>query len=203
MSSPTRRRIGRPENPELRDNVLRAAIEAYAEKGWSGFNFDVVATRAGVGRPALYRRWADRTALLVDAFKELTPGLVDEDLGSLRQELIRLGGDYANMMRGSRGLAGTRLMSDAHFHPDLFARVSAEVSERREDLVHRSVERARARGEIADDCARDISLLLFGALWERSVLAATGRTAHSDQPVAHLVDVILRGLSSQEPHPPG
>ncbi|WP_129802569.1 TetR/AcrR family transcriptional regulator [Streptomyces sp. F001] len=195
MTSPTRRRIGRPESPELRGNVLRAAIDAYAEKGWSGFNFDVVATRAGVGRPALYRRWADRTALLVDAFKELTPSLVDEDLGSLRQELVRLGVDYATMMRGSRGLAGTRLMADAHFHPDLFARVSAEVSERREDLVQRSVERARARGEIADDCTRDITLLLFGALWERSALAATGRAMHAERPdVEHLVDVVLRGL---------
>ncbi|WP_371572504.1 TetR/AcrR family transcriptional regulator [Streptomyces sp. NBC_01314] len=196
MSSPAKRRIGRPENPELRDNVLRAAIDCYAEKGWSGFNFDIVATRAGVGRPALYRRWADRTALLVDAFKQLTPGLVDEDLGSLRDELVRLGADYSTMMHGPRGLAGTRLMADAHFHPDLFARVSAEVGERREDLVRRSVERACSRGELAADCARDISLLLFGALWERSVLAATGRAPHPERPdIEHLVSVILRGVA--------
>jgi AcrR family transcriptional regulator len=195
VTTVAKRPIGRPENPELRGNVLRAAIECYAEKGWSGFNFDVVATRAGVGRPALYRRWSDRTELLADAFTQLTPGLVDEDLGSLRSELVRLGVDYSTMMRGPRGLAGTRLMADAQVHPDLFARVTSEVSERRNDLVRLSVERATARGEIAADCTDDISLLLFGALWEWSVLAAGGRQVHAERSdVEHLVDVILRGL---------
>ena len=190
-----KRRIGRPEDPELRGNVLRAAIECYAEKGWSGFNFDAVAKRAGVGRPALYRRWADRTELLVDAFKELTAGLVDEDLGSLRLELVRLGVDYSAMMRGARGLAGTRLMADAHVHPDLFARVTAEISERREELVWRSIDRALARGEIRAEYVQDVSLLLFGALWEWSVLAATGRRPHAQRAeVERLVDMILRAL---------
>jgi AcrR family transcriptional regulator len=197
VTAAAKRRIGRPENAELRDKVLRAAIDCYAEKGWSGFNFDVVATRAAVGRPAMYRRWSDRTVLLVDAFREMTPGLADEDLGALRPELIRLGMDYSAMMRGSRGLAGTRLMADAQVYPDLFARVTAEVSERRNDLVRRSVDRARQRAEIATDCTDDISLLLFGALWEWSVLAASGRRSSPGQSdVEHLVDVILRGVKA-------
>ena len=194
MTTAAKRRTGRPENPDLRDKVLRAAIEIYAEKGWSGFNFDAVATRAEVGRPALYRRWSDRLALLVDAFKQLTPGLVDNDLGSLRSELIALGTEYAAMMRGPRGLAGTRLMADAEVHPKLFAPVTAEITGHRNELVQRSVRRALDRGETEVDCSTDISLLLFGALWTWSIAAATGGMAYAArQDVERLVDRILSG----------
>lgn len=194
MTTAAKRRTGRPENPDLRDKVLRAAIEIYAEKGWNGFNFDAVSTCAGVGRPALYRRWSDRLELLVDAFKQLTPGLVDQDLGSLRDELIQLGADYADMMRGPRGLAGTRLMADAEVHPKLFAPVTAEITGHRHELVQRSVQRALERGETEVDCSTDISLLLFGALWTWSIAAATGGMAYAArQDVERLVDRILSG----------
>jgi DNA-binding transcriptional MerR regulator/predicted nucleic acid-binding protein len=45
-----RARPGRPRDPNLESRVFAAALRVYAEAGWSGFSFDAVARRAGVGK---------------------------------------------------------------------------------------------------------------------------------------------------------
>jgi DNA-binding transcriptional MerR regulator len=59
-----RARSGRPRDPDLESRVLAAALRVYAEAGWSGFSFDAVARRAGVGKAPLYLRW--QSGQLVD-----------------------------------------------------------------------------------------------------------------------------------------
>lgn len=199
MTLEPQRRRGRPEDPALRANVLRAAMNVYAERGWSGFNFETVAKRARVGRPALYRRWENRTELLVEAFRELSPGLTDVDLGGLREDLVRLGHEYAKTMQGSRGIAGTRLMADAHVEPELNRLVTSHVSLRRQELVATSVARAIQRDELPLDYSLEISLLLFGALWERSLMVVAGYQPPATlKDVEVLVDTILGGLTKRD-----
>jgi AcrR family transcriptional regulator len=62
-----RRPPGRPRDPKIDAAVLRAAADVYSENGWSGFYFEAVARRAGVGKSAIYRRWGSREELLIDA----------------------------------------------------------------------------------------------------------------------------------------
>lgn len=77
-AEPTRGR-GRPRDPLLESRALRAALEIFSEKGWTGLTLDEVATRAKVGKSSLYLRWPDRQALLAAALRGVQ--LDQEDSG--------------------------------------------------------------------------------------------------------------------------
>jgi len=62
---------GRPRDPQLERRALRATLEIFSEKGWTGLTLDEVATRAKVGKSSLYLRWPDRQALLAAALREV------------------------------------------------------------------------------------------------------------------------------------
>jgi AcrR family transcriptional regulator len=78
-AGPTRGR-GRPRDPRLESRALRAALEIFSEKGWTGLTLDEVATRAKVGKSSLYLRWPDRQALLAAALRGVQ--LDQEDSGT-------------------------------------------------------------------------------------------------------------------------
>jgi AcrR family transcriptional regulator len=55
---------GRPRDPRTDDRIARAALDLLREQGPAGVHIDTVATRAGVARTTIYRRYRDRAALL-------------------------------------------------------------------------------------------------------------------------------------------
>lgn len=61
------RRPGRPRNPAIDDAALDAARALLAEVGWEQTSMVAIAERAGVGKPALYRRWPSKTHLVFEA----------------------------------------------------------------------------------------------------------------------------------------
>jgi len=71
MTTPTRRRIGRPTDPDLTRRLLDAAAQLLAEYGSERCTIDAVAELAGAGKAGLYRRWPSRedflAAVLADA----------------------------------------------------------------------------------------------------------------------------------------
>ena len=60
---------GRPRNAATDDRIRAAALELLAELGPTAVTMEAVAGRAGVAKTTLYRRHADRTALLTDALQ--------------------------------------------------------------------------------------------------------------------------------------
>ena len=58
---------GRPRDPAIDSAALAAARELLAEKGWEQTTMVAIAERAGVGKPALYRRWPSKTQLIFEA----------------------------------------------------------------------------------------------------------------------------------------
>ena len=62
---------GRPRDAAIDEAVLDAALARLARDGFAGLSLAAVAADAGTTRPALYRRWPDKTALVVDAVARL------------------------------------------------------------------------------------------------------------------------------------
>lgn len=58
---------GRPRDRAIDDAALAAARELLAEVGWERTTMVAIAERAGVGKPALYRRWKSKTHLVFEA----------------------------------------------------------------------------------------------------------------------------------------
>jgi len=57
---------GRPRDPNLEQRAFEAARVIYGESGATQVTFANVASRAGIGKPALYRRWESPQDLLLE-----------------------------------------------------------------------------------------------------------------------------------------
>jgi AcrR family transcriptional regulator len=56
--------MGRPRNSELDARILQSCFELLGEVGYDRLRVKEVATRAGVGTDTIYRRWANKGALV-------------------------------------------------------------------------------------------------------------------------------------------
>ena len=54
---------GRPRDPDVDERVLAVARRLLAEKGYDALSFEAIALAAGVGKPAIYRRWPTKAHL--------------------------------------------------------------------------------------------------------------------------------------------
>lgn len=66
---------GRPRDPRIDADVLAATREMLVEVGWEHLSMRGIATRAGVSRAALSRRWTSKAHLVLDALLGATPDL--------------------------------------------------------------------------------------------------------------------------------
>ena len=201
--------MGRQRDSSIDKRVIAAAIDCYADDGWAGFNFEAVARRAGVGRPAIYLRWLTRAELLIDAFRQTSEPIRAVDLGDLREDLRHIGNEYCRTMAGSRGRAGVRLELEREAAREVHSVVAAEISMPRQRLLFAALERARRRGQIRDgvDLERVVETF-FGAFLQAAWFSSDsgtplrgGETTSIDR-VTGIVDIFINGLSMDRKLPP-
>jgi AcrR family transcriptional regulator len=81
----------RRRGAELEQAILRAAAEELTASGYSGMTMDKVAQRAGTNKNAIYRRWPQRAALGIAAYKHLADARTPTpDTGKLRGDALAL-----------------------------------------------------------------------------------------------------------------
>ncbi len=80
-------RLGPQRNPAIDEAVLQATRDLLVENGYAGTSIDAIATRAGVGRPAIYRRWPSKAHIVHDA---VYPVMESENVSDL--EIARSSG---------------------------------------------------------------------------------------------------------------
>ncbi|WUW21905.1 TetR/AcrR family transcriptional regulator [Streptomyces sp. NBC_01463] len=74
----------------LEEAILRAAAEELTASGYAGLTMDKVAARAGTNKNALYRRWPNRLALGIAAYRQLATTVQPPDTGTLRGDTLEL-----------------------------------------------------------------------------------------------------------------
>ena len=78
-------------DPAVGDRLVHAAAELLAEVGYDAMSMDAVAARAGAGKAAIYRRWPNKQALVLDTIRSRELPLGDPpDTGTLRGDLLAL-----------------------------------------------------------------------------------------------------------------
>lgn len=169
--SRSRSKAGRPRDPGMEGRVFAAALAVYADAGWSGFSFDVVARAAGVGKHAMYLRWSTREELLVAALEASIVAVPDLDRGSVREDLTYLVASMMQSLGGPSGLAPLRVLLEARVAPELFAKF-AEVAAARVEATRAAIRRGVERGELPPDT--DVIVLansVGGAAIDRALIA--------------------------------
>lgn len=154
---PTRRRAPRLPAALRRDQLLDAAVEAFAAGGYRGASTAGIAARLGVSEPTLFRHFPSKRALFLAAIDRSADRLIDAwralaaSCASPLDALLEIGRWYAaELERDSRHLV-LRLRSYVEdSDPEVAARVRARVREVFA-FVHELFEQARREGLVAAD----------------------------------------------------
>ena len=91
LADPDRKGPGRPRSARVDEAIIDAVIELFSEGVTAeALSIEAVATRAGVGKATIYRRWVNKDALLVDAVGALKGPLPEIGGMSVREDLVAL-----------------------------------------------------------------------------------------------------------------
>ncbi len=193
-TSTNQQAAGRPRSEEAHQAILEATLELLVEVGFSALTVEGVASRAGVGKATIYRRWPSKLPLVVEAFGNL-PGFEDVDTGSVAEDLKQMLRSYIQVFNSTPlatvmpSLAGER----AH-NPELSQLYDPVSRQRRRPLVT-ALERGVARGELE----ADLDLELAADLVVGPIAVALFSKGAKLQPkmVGPIVDLALRGLAKR------
>ncbi|MFB7668593.1 TetR/AcrR family transcriptional regulator [Kitasatospora sp. NPDC056138] len=161
-----RPRRGRPRSTDVDRAVITATVELLIDPGYAELTIEAVASRAGVGRPAVYRRWPTKDDLVVHALIDAVPPLRAPDTGDVLHDLKELAVGFALRLAGSPvGRAVLAVHAEAGRRPELAVPLRQHYLGPRDTLITELIERGVAEGRLnpalAPDTIRD---LLFGPL---------------------------------------
>ncbi|KRC95316.1 MULTISPECIES: TetR/AcrR family transcriptional regulator [unclassified Streptomyces] len=202
QSRPPAARTGRPRSAAADAAILAATRAALVELGWSKLTLGDVATRAGVAKTTLYRRWAGKNELVVDAVAELFDELELPDRGSLAADIEGVVLQFAAILARPEAKSGLMAVVAESTRDDaLRERIRASIVDPQKDLVLEGRSRAQARGELPPEsdpaeAARTVDLIfdvVAGAVVHRTLVSAEP----ADEEWVHgFTRVLLLGLAS-------
>ncbi len=160
-----RQGTGRPRDPDVERRAFEAARQIYGESGKSQVTFANVAVRAGIGKPALYRRWETPQELLMDALRAIPLPEGTEDLGDAQAELAAYTRGLMRLYVSPDGAAMMRVITEFHDETEPFRKWITEISDGMIAHAAKVVQRAIDRGEPAPHLpARTIMEILTGTM---------------------------------------
>jgi AcrR family transcriptional regulator len=140
---------GRPRDLTIDRAIVDATLAVVAEKGFEGTTVHHVASRAGIPKSTLYRRFASRDDLLRTVATEIIGQHPDvTDTGSLRGDLIALIGLLVEAVERRRNIVqlGIAAVNNPDLQPIVIELYSVMV-----DSMAELLERAAARGDLRSD----------------------------------------------------
>jgi len=189
----TSRRPGRPRSEQAEQAIIEATLDLFAERGFEGVCVEAVATRAGVGKATIYRRWPNKEELLLAAFGSLKSPFPEPKGVSVREDLLAMVevmcADKADPRKSRRYAL---LLGDGDKYPRLMARYKETIVQPRRDAMRAVIRRGVETGELRPDTDVEIAMLtLTGA-----IMAQERDGTFDDDFAARLVDGLLQGLSA-------
>jgi AcrR family transcriptional regulator len=186
---------GRPRDPAIDDAILSATIEILSEDGYRHLSTTEVARRAGVHKPAVYRRWPNKLELALAAVRRLAPPLTDPDTGDVRADLVDLLVQAAKAKSNGASIdLSARLRSDFTTEPELAGAVRHNVINPRRALTRAVIERGQRSGQLRSSVSPDVAIdMLFGSIHSRSLRVGAPLTRAE---ATKLVDTLLAGIGA-------
>lgn len=185
------RRQGSRRDPAIDTAVLDATRKLLIARGYSATTIDLIASTAGVSRPAVYRRWASKAHLVHEAlFPDLGPeppenDFVDE-ISRLCHGALRMYGDPA-VREAIPGLLND-LRTDRRMRRVLSDRLEATARSQLASQVTQAVVDGIARPGISADTVMDV---IAGGAW---YAVCVRRVKDVDTAAKELTEVVLRGV---------
>ncbi|MGW6910810.1 TetR/AcrR family transcriptional regulator [Streptomyces sp. NPDC054940] len=195
-------RPGRPRSTAAATAILAATREALVEVGWSKLTLGDVATRAGVAKTTLYRRWSGKNELVVDAVAELFDELELPDRGSLAADIEGVVLQFAAILARPEARSGLMaVVAESTRDEILRERIRESIVNRQKRLVLEGRARAQARGELPPEPDPSESARTVDLIFDVVAGAVVHRTLVSAEPVdpdwaRSFAGILLHGLTA-------
>jgi AcrR family transcriptional regulator len=200
----TPKRAGRPRDAEIDQRIIDAATAVYAERGWTGFNFDVISRRANVSKDAIYRRYETPVDLLLASWSGAqVPELHRFEIGlppeaDIRDFLIAVGADHFASYSAETGFDYLRVHIEAKHHPEVLEAFLRDRSSVNVTRIRGTVRAAIVAGLLPDAVSPTAILdaLIGGVAMHVMVTPPNMRDRMirgADVYLEQLADLILRG----------
>lgn len=185
----------RRRGAELEQAILCAAAEELVASGYAGMTMDKVAQRAGTNKNAIYRRWPQRAALGIAAYKHLADARTPTpDTGSLRGDALELLRQANATWSSPRGAILRALLAAAADEPTLLDLLREQAGGGAMNaawfaLLSRAVARGEAPPEAVQPRVAALPVMLL-----RGEYALRGVPAVPDELLVEIVDEIFLPL---------
>lgn len=171
---PTRPR-GRPRSTAAHDAILSASLDLIRESGYDSLAIEAIAERAGVAKTTVYRRWATKELIVVEAIERIVLGVAIPDTGSVEQDVLALMDVTRRMYAdvGTTSLLPALVATMARSKPVAKA-VRAGMATAWNKAMSAVLQRGIARGALRADANVTVALeLLAGPLFYRYLWLGT------------------------------
>ncbi|HLH05887.1 MAG TPA: TetR/AcrR family transcriptional regulator [Terriglobales bacterium] len=196
----------RPRSAAAHRKVVEAAIQLFAKEGIDATSMDAIATASGVSKATIYKHWADKDALALEAVSYLFgfhEDFPDFASGDLRTDLIDCLSYESPHMPELRERMMPHLMAYS-VRNQAFGRAWRErVINRRRSALAKLYQRGVAEGMLPRHLDPEISTaLLFGPILYRHIFDnyVGGKRSPSGPPrtfVEQVVDSFLRSFGTE------
>jgi AcrR family transcriptional regulator len=199
QEAPGRRSAGRPRDDRVDAAVRRAAQTIFLKYGWAKFTFESVANEAGVGKPALYRRWPSREALLIDSLNPIEAPLVP-DLGSFEKEIRLLASEFLKWVINTDGAVFFRFLAESVNNSEISQLLqevySASRGRANRQITIRGIERGEVKPGTSPSMVAEMvsGAALFHYLYTPPELRGK-IAAHADEYCNKIVDLVLAAVA--------
>lgn len=152
-ASPVTRRRG----VELEEAILAATLDQLATVGLVGLTMEGVAAAAQTGKASVYRRWASKEDLVVDALHHAFPPVdAPLDTGNVRSDLLQVLREMLVIVNGPAGRAMQTLMGEVDRDQEFVRTVHERVIDPRKRRLLAALRRGAERGQVRPEAVTSL-----------------------------------------------
>lgn len=152
MNNAKKKSPGRPRSAASHQAMLEAALKLLSEVGFEAMSIEAIASRAGVGKTTIYRRYSSKEELVADAIESIRDEVLVPDTGNLWGDLDALIENAAQITLTPLGRQTVAMIISSASGNSGFAHMYWDkyLYPRRQSFAI-VIERAKERNEVATD----------------------------------------------------
>lgn len=189
----TPRGRGRPRDEVARSRILDAALLVLEELGFANATCDAIAERAGASKATIYRWWANKSAVMLEAMREAVAQEIPfPDTGDLHQDIRLQLHNFRKLLTGRRGCTIKAFVAASQNDPEVAEAFRSVWVLPRRVAATRTLEGYRGtslRADVNLDLVMDV---MYGPFYYRLF---TGLAPLTTEYVDELADLVLASIA--------
>jgi AcrR family transcriptional regulator len=164
------------------------------ETAFAQVTVEAIAEQAGVSKATVYRWWPNKSAVVIEAFREaFAPEVPLRHSGTLREDLTQQLRNFARLLSGRGGRMLRSFIVAARSDPEVAAAFRTIWSNPRRDEAREALRQKQMRGQVRKSANLDLVLdSLYGPLYYRFLVK---NEPPSQKYAEAIADMVIQGLA--------